>query len=167
MPTVSAEDHLPLVVHIARRYHRPGGPPLPDLVQECCLGLLRAVRLFDAGRGVEFSTFAGPAIRWSVSRAFRKHRRGDRANLKDWQGQGLAAAPGPSPDAAEEAAALLRRLPERDRRFVEMRFGPGGGEMTTREIAESQGVSRQWVEVVLARSLERLRRYAGLSPART
>jgi RNA polymerase sigma-B factor len=52
---------------------------------------------------------------------------------------------------------LLERLPERDRRIVELRFI---GELTQSEIAAQIGVSQMCVSRVLARTLGRLRLWA-------
>jgi RNA polymerase sigma-B factor len=54
-------------------------------------------------------------------------------------------------------AHLLARLPERDRRIVELRFI---AEMTQSEIAAEVGVSQMCVSRVLARTLGRLRLWA-------
>jgi RNA polymerase sigma-B factor len=54
-------------------------------------------------------------------------------------------------------AHLLGRLPERDRRILELRFI---GEMTQSEIAAEVGVSQMCVSRVLARTLGRLRLWA-------
>lgn len=54
-------------------------------------------------------------------------------------------------------AHLLRRLPERDRRIIELRFVE---EMTQSEIAAEVGVSQMCVSRVLARTLGRLRLWA-------
>ena len=54
-------------------------------------------------------------------------------------------------------AQLLGRLPERDRRILELRFI---GEMTQSEIAAEVGVSQMCVSRVLARTLGRLRLWA-------
>ena len=62
------EDHLPLVVCIARAYRR-FGLPMEDLVQEGNLGLLAAVRKFDPEFGVLFSTYAAGWIRQAICRA--------------------------------------------------------------------------------------------------
>ena len=42
------------------------GIDLDDLVQEGSIGLLNAVPLFDAGRGMKFLTYAVPAIRNAI-----------------------------------------------------------------------------------------------------
>ncbi|WP_390574796.1 sigma factor [Faecalibacterium sp. i25-0019-C1] len=39
------------------------GIDLDDLMQEGSIGLLNAIPLFDAGRGMKFLTYAAPALR--------------------------------------------------------------------------------------------------------
>ena len=62
--------HLPLVEHCARRF-RNRGEPFEDLVQVGTIGLIKSVDRFDAGRGVEFSTYATPTIIGEIKRYFR------------------------------------------------------------------------------------------------
>ena len=54
----------------ARRY-RQRGIATEDLDQVAYLGLVKAVRAFDAGRGHDFLSFAVPTIRGEVRRHFR------------------------------------------------------------------------------------------------
>jgi RNA polymerase primary sigma factor len=61
-------DHQGLVVSIADRY-RGRGLDFEDLVQEGNLGLIRACRIFQPGRGLAFSTLATKAIRRAIWRA--------------------------------------------------------------------------------------------------
>jgi RNA polymerase primary sigma factor len=63
-----AKANLRLVVSLARRLAH-GRLPLPDLVQEGNIGLLKAIERFDPRRGFRFSTYASWWIRHSISRA--------------------------------------------------------------------------------------------------
>ncbi len=60
--------NLRLVVNIARGYGSKG-LPLPDLIEEGNLGLLRAVEGFDPDMNTRFSTYASYWIKQSIKRA--------------------------------------------------------------------------------------------------
>ena len=60
--------NLRLVVNIARAYTGKG-LPLPDLIEEGNLGLLRAVEGFDPDMNTRFSTYASYWIKQSIKRA--------------------------------------------------------------------------------------------------
>ena len=67
-----AVQHLPLVRWCAAAF-----PPhvYDDAVSNGVFGLLRAVQKFDPARGVEFSSYAVPAIRSAMIRGRRNERR--------------------------------------------------------------------------------------------
>jgi len=67
-------SNLRLVVSQARRYQGQG-LPLPDLIQEGILGLIRASEKFDWRKGFKFSTYATLWIRQSIQRGLANSAR--------------------------------------------------------------------------------------------
>lgn len=68
------ECNLKLVVSIAKMYCR-SGIPMPDLIQEGNIGLIKAVESFDSERGFRFSTYAVAWIRQAITRAIERQGR--------------------------------------------------------------------------------------------
>lgn len=66
----AAEDNLGLV-HLCANKFRGRGIEYEDLYSAGCIGLMKAVRAFDAERGVKFSTYAVPVILGEIKRLFR------------------------------------------------------------------------------------------------
>jgi RNA polymerase sigma factor (sigma-70 family) len=75
--TAFTEANLRLVVSVARRYVHLG-LPLPDLIQEGNLGLIKAIDRFDYRRGNKFSTYGIWWIRQYILRALQKNALADR-----------------------------------------------------------------------------------------
>jgi len=68
------ERNLPLIAKLARA-HRLPAHELPDLIQEGCLGFLRALRKWDAKRNVKLSTYAAWWIRaYQLRYLLQNHR---------------------------------------------------------------------------------------------
>src|ERR1700710_796786 len=64
------EQHMPLVVYLARRFSGRK-EPMNDLIQVGSIGLIKAIDRFDPERGLEFSTYATPTILGELKRHFR------------------------------------------------------------------------------------------------
>ena len=92
----AVERNMALVWSIAKRY--AGRAELEDLVQIGCLGLLKAVRRFDFGMGVCFSTYAVPVIAGEIKRFLRD--------------DGIIKVSRRLKETAAAAAALARRYKE-------------------------------------------------------
>ena len=65
-----AEENLG-PVHLCANRFRGRGIEYDDLYSAGCIGLLKAVKAFDCGRGVKFSTYAVPVILGEIKRLFR------------------------------------------------------------------------------------------------
>jgi RNA polymerase primary sigma factor len=85
------EANLRLVVSIAKTY-RGRGVPLVDLVQDGCLGLIRADDRYDWRRGHRFTTYATLWIRQAWGGAAPRHHPGRRCgrssggSSRSWSG---------------------------------------------------------------------------------
>lgn len=116
--------NLRLVVWVAKSY-RGRGLDLVDLIQEGCMGLLRAIDRFDPAVGTRFSTFATHWVRQGIGRALAERARPIRIPLN--------------------------RLPEvREAAIVQSKLsGQLGRTPTLEEIAKEMQVPREKVEELL------------------
>jgi RNA polymerase sigma factor (sigma-70 family) len=159
----------PLAIHIAKRaIHPRDGFDRADVKQEALIGLWEAAKSYEPARG-RFSVWAAIKAKDRVTRYFLA--RANRPLRQPWlkfndEGEEAGDATEdvearPEEDRLalkEETQKLLGLLPARDRRIVELRFGIGDGiERSSEEVAAQLGLTRQRIDQVLQRSLERMR----------
>ncbi len=120
------KHNLRFVVRIAKQYDGLG-VPLPDLIDEGNLGLMRAIERFDPSKGVRFLTYAIWWIRQAILRAIQQQSR----NV-------------PIP---REKRDLRKNIEE----FLRERLHDTGEEPTVEEIARALKIPRE--EVQKARDL--------------
>jgi len=68
-------SHIGLVISIAKKYQDQGILQLADLVQEGNLGLIEAIRRFDATKGFRFGTYARWWVRHYIGRSITDNSR--------------------------------------------------------------------------------------------
>jgi RNA polymerase sigma factor (sigma-70 family) len=147
------EGHLRLVVQVARRYVNRG-LPLPDLIEEGNVGLLRAVEKFDPARGTRLSTYAVWWVRQSIVRALANQARLIRIPVHVGlllarhakEQERLTQALGRAPTRDEMAAALgvsledLEELEElRRQQPISLEAPVGGGTVPLRDTVPDAG----------------------------
>ena len=118
-------SNLRFVVTVSKKYQNQG-VPLPDLINEGNLGLIRAARKFDETRGIKFISYAVWWIRQAILQALAEQSRIVRVPLN--------------------RAGVLHRIAKRKAMLVQEL----GREPTATEIAEEVDLPREEVERTLA-----------------
>ncbi len=117
-------SNLRFVVSVSKKY-RNQGVPLPDLINEGNLGLIRAARRFDETRGIRFVTYAVWWIRQAILQALAEQSRIVKVPLN--------------------RAGLLYRVARRKAALVQEL----GRDPTAKEVAEGMDLSVEKVEQTL------------------
>ena len=170
------EHNLRLVVFIARRFENTG-VNLEDLISIGTIGLIKAIGTFDPGKSIKLATYASRCIENEILMFLRK-KSSHRAEVSideplntDWDGNELLLSDvlgtdgdevlKPIEDDVERQLLMdaVRRLDDRERTIILMRFGLDGyEELTQKEVADLLGISQSYISRLEKRIILRLRR---------
>ena len=169
------EHNLRLVVYIAKKFEGSGADG-DDLVSVGTIGLIKAINSFRSDKNIKLATYASRCIENEIlmylRRMSRLHREVsfDEPLNTDWEGNELLLSDilGTDSDVVykdietgvekELLRGALRRLPERDRRIMTMRFGlDGKEEMTQKDVADVLGISQSYISRLEKKIISRLK----------
>lgn len=172
---ILVERNLRLVAHIAKKYQNVD-EDMEDLISIGCIGLIKAVDTFDAGKG-HLATYACRCIDNELLMLLRSKKKTSReVSLFEPIGQDkegneihlVDVIEQQQPDIIEnmelcsrKAKLLLlieRCLTKREREIIILRYGLSGkDEQTQNEIGKRLGISRSYVSRIEKKALGKLR----------
>lgn len=147
--------HGGYIRNLAARYLQPW-VDFDDLVQEGIVGLLFAVSKFKPELGYLFLTYAGHWVRHHIIDAARPNRGDDYIATGDLEYVESAEHSTQTKENHGEVLRALVTLDKRAREILERRYYAEVPESYTK-IGKQMGGSREWVRLVEARALEKLR----------
>lgn len=167
--------NLRLVVYIAKKFDSPT-TPTEDLVSIGTIGLMKAVKTFDANKNIKLATYASRCIENEILMYLRKASNSkvelsfDDPLSTDWDGNELTLRDvlGSEPDEISQniefedekrfLMLVVSRLPEKERSLMELRFGLNGYEMhTQKQLADSMGISQSYISRLEKRILTKIK----------
>jgi RNA polymerase sporulation-specific sigma factor len=173
---VLIERNLRLVVYIARKFENTG-VGVEDLVSIGTIGLIKAVNTFDPDKKIKLATYASRCIENEILMYLRRNNRTkteisfDEPLNIDWDGNELLLSDilGTENDIIyryledeidkQLLEIALRKLSEREKRIMELRFGLNDGvEKTQKEVADMLGISQSYISRLEKRIIKRLKK---------
>ena len=156
---------MPLVGGVARIYRSSPAVDRVELMQEGVVGLLRAIKRYDAALGTPFWAYASWWVRRAMQelvaelappvvlsdRATRDLGRVRRARVHHLQSTPKLAA------EAAQLAAVLTDLTACERRLVMTRYGVGGRQMTLHDVGDLLSLTAEGVRQIELAALDKLR----------
>ena len=160
---VLIEKNLRLVVFISKKFES-SGINIEDLISIGTMGLIKGVQTFKSDKNIKLATYAARCIENEILMYLRKTSRMkhevsfDEPLNVDWDGNELLLSDvlGTHEDIVsqeiEEDAERqivfdsIRRLKEREKEIMFMRFGLAGGEaLTQKEVADKLQISQSYI----------------------
>ena len=170
------QHNLRLVVYIARKFDNTGVDN-DDLISIGTIGLIKAINSFRTDKNIKLATYASRCIENEILMYLRRTARlktevsFDEPLNTDFEGNELLLSDvlGTSADAVygnveanaekEQLKEALKKLSERERKIMCLRFGLGGGEeMTQKDVADLLGISQSYISRLEKKIILRLKK---------
>ncbi len=170
------EHNLRLVVYISRKFENTGVDP-DDLISIGTIGLIKAINSFRTDKNIKLATYASRCIENEILMYLRRTVKlkseisfdeplntdfeGNELLLSDILGTDCDTVYGGVESNVEKELLrdALKKLPERERRIMFLRFGLGGGEeMTQKDVADRLGISQSYISRLEKKIIERLKK---------
>ncbi len=170
------EHNLRLVVYISHKFENTGVDQ-DDLISIGTIGLIKAINSFRTDKNIKLATYASRCIENEILMYLRRTVKlkseisfdeplntdfeGNELLLSDILGTDTDAVYGGVESGVEKELLeeALKKLPERERRIMFMRFGLGGGEeMTQKDVADRLGISQSYISRLEKKIIERLKK---------
>ena len=173
------QHNLRLVVYIARKFDNTGVDN-DDLISIGTIGLIKAINSFKADKNIKLATYASRCIENEILMYLRRIARlktevsFDEPLNTDFEGNELLLSDvlGTSADSVygdiesnaerEQLKEALKKLSERERKIMYLRFGLfGDEEMTQKEVADLLGISQSYISRLEKKIIQRLKKELG------
>ncbi len=170
------QHNLRLVVYIARKFDNTGVDN-DDLISIGTIGLIKAINSFRTDKNIKLATYASRCIENEILMYLRRTARlksevsfdeplntdfeGNELLLSDVLGTSAESVYGDieSNVEKEQLKEALKKLSERERKIMFLRFGLGGGEeMTQKDVAEMLGISQSYISRLEKKIILRLKK---------
>ena len=174
--TILIERNLRLVVYIARKFENTG-IGVEDLISIGTIGLIKAINTFNPSKNIKLATYASRCIENEILMFLRRNNRikseisiDEPLNI-DWDGNELLLSDilGTENDLIHRSiedevdkellSNAMKKLSEREKRIMELRFGLANGvEKTQKEVADMLGISQSYISRLEKRIISRLKK---------
>ena len=170
------QHNLRLVVYIARKFDNTCVDN-DDLVSIGTIGLIKAINSFKTDKNIKLATYASRCIENEILMYLRRSARlksevsFDEPLNTDFEGNELLLSDvlGTSADTVygdieanaekEQLREALKKLTDRERKIMSLRFGLGGGEeMTQKDVADLLGISQSYISRLEKKIILRLKK---------
>ena len=170
------KHNLRLVVYISKKFDNTGVDN-DDLISIGTIGLIKAINSFKPDKKIKLATYASRCIENEILMYLRRVARlktevsFDEPLNTDFEGNELLLSDvlGTSADSVygdieskaekEQLKEALKKLSERERKIMFLRFGLGGGEeMTQKDVADLLGISQSYISRLEKKIILRLKK---------